>query len=327
MDKKYITFLIATDRKGVIRRFSFPTIWVKSFIVSGVILGVLTFLVLVDYMALRVQFVEDQGFRAENRQLKNQLGIVESKLSTLESGLERIRSFTKKLKLITHTEDPDRIAHLSISPDGHIDRVEDIKGSRHVASIIKKSDFVPPLDLKGGELVRQSQDSYSTLSIRIDEAIKNTQLREQEALQLWEELSSRQSLLAATPSIKPAKGNFTSHFGYRVSPFSKRATLHQGLDIAAPPGAPVYASAAGIVSYAGWDAGYGKLVSIDHGFGIVTRYGHNSKVFVVVGQEVKRGDVIAAVGNTGRSTGIHLHYEVRVNNVPVDPMNYILLSF
>ncbi len=311
----------------MIRRFTLSTVWTKALIALGVILGAAFILLIVDYVALRVQFVEDQGFRAESRQLKDQLKIVENKLSILESGLERVRSFTKKLKLITHVEDPHRMAQLSMSPDRYMDVAEEIKGSRHVASIIKKSDFIPPLDLEGGELVRHSQDdSYSTLSIRVDEAIKNTQLREQEALQLWEELSSRESLLAATPSIKPAKGNFTSQFGYRVSPFTGRTNLHQGLDIAAAPGAPIYASAAGIVSYAGWDEGYGKLISIDHGFGIVTRYGHSSKLFVVVGQKVKRGDVIAAVGNTGRSTGIHLHYEVRVNNVPVDPMNYILLD-
>jgi murein DD-endopeptidase MepM/ murein hydrolase activator NlpD len=116
----------------------------------------------------------------------------------------------------------------------------------------------------------------------------------------------------------------TSKFGYRLSPFTGRPMMHQGLDLAAPPGSPIVAPADGIVSFAGYDAGYGKLVSIDHGYGVVTRFGHTSQIYVEVGQKVKMGDVIAAVGSTGRSTGPHVHYEVRVNGVPVDPRNYLL---
>jgi murein DD-endopeptidase MepM/ murein hydrolase activator NlpD len=83
--------------------------------------------------------------------------------------------------------------------------------------------------------------------------------------------------------------------------------MHQGLDIAAAPGTPVYAPADGVVSFAGYDSGYGKLVSVDHGYGVITRYGHNSKVFVTIGQRINRGDLLSAVGNTGHSTGPHLH--------------------
>lgn len=100
--------------------------------------------------------------------------------------------------------------------------------------------------------------------------------------------------------------------------------MHAGLDIAAAPGSPVYAPADGVVSYAGYDQGYGKLVSIDHGYGVSTRFGHASQIYVQVGQKVSKWDVVAAVGNTGRSTGPHLHYEVRINGTPVDPINFIL---
>jgi murein DD-endopeptidase MepM/ murein hydrolase activator NlpD len=162
------------------------------------------------------------------------------------------------------------------------------------------------------------------LAIRLDKDVQETTVRETGILQLWESLSERQSLLAATPSIKPVQGWYTSKFGYRISPFTGRPTMHQGLDIAAAPGTPIYATADGVVSFAGYDPGYGKLVSIDHGYGVVTRFGHTSQIFVEVGQHVHRRDLIAAVGNTGRSTGPHCHYEVRVNNVPVDPHNYVL---
>jgi murein DD-endopeptidase MepM/ murein hydrolase activator NlpD len=182
-----------------------------------------------------------------------------------------------------------------------------------------------PLMGQAGELsVGTGSRALASLSVRIDRAIKETGLREQSILSLWATLSERQSLMSATPSIKPAKGWFTSRFGYRISPFTNRPVMHNGIDIAAAPGSPVYAPADGVISYSGYDAGYGKLISIDHGYGVVTRYGHNSKLFVSIGQKVKRWDVIGAVGSTGRSTGPHLHYEVRVNGVPVDPINYVL---
>ena len=100
--------------------------------------------------------------------------------------------------------------------------------------------------------------------------------------------------------------------------------MHAGIDIAAPAGTPVYAPADGVVSYVGFETGYGKLVSIDHGYGVITRFGHNSKIFVEQGQKVHRWDVISAVGSTGRSTGAHCHYEVRIHGIAIDPTNYIL---
>jgi murein DD-endopeptidase MepM/ murein hydrolase activator NlpD len=181
-----------------------------------------------------------------------------------------------------------------------------------------------PANEAEGELAVEGQRDYASLAIRLDKAVQETSIREQGVLELWESLSERQSLLAATPSIKPVNGWFTSKFGYRISPFTNRPTMHNGLDIAAAPGSPIYATADGVVSFAGYDPGYGKLVSIDHGYGVVTRFGHTSQIYVEVGQKIKRRDLIAAVGNTGRSTGPHCHYEVRVNGVPVDPHNYVL---
>jgi murein DD-endopeptidase MepM/ murein hydrolase activator NlpD len=99
---------------------------------------------------------------------------------------------------------------------------------------------------------------------------------------------------------------------------------HRGLDIAADIGTPIRSPATGIVTAATVDSGYGKVITVDHGHGIVTRYGHCSQMYVKAGQKVRRGDVIGAVGNTGRSTGPHLHYEVRLQGVPVNPERYIL---
>ena len=125
------------------------------------------------------------------------------------------------------------------------------------------------------------------------------------------------------PSIWPLRGRITAGFGQRLDPFSGEGAFHSGVDICAPFGTRVEAGGDGIVLHAGWDSGYGNEIIVDHGYSMTTKYGHLSKIFVVVGQEVKRGEVIGAVGMTGKTTGPHLHYEVMVNNTPVNPMRYL----
>jgi murein DD-endopeptidase MepM/ murein hydrolase activator NlpD len=122
---------------------------------------------------------------------------------------------------------------------------------------------------------------------------------------------------SASGLIWPVNGPVTSGFGMRWG------RMHTGIDIAVPTGTPVHASASGVVVYAGWMSGYGNLVAIDHGGGLATAYAHNSSLIVSVGQHVSQGDVISLSGSTGHSTGPHVHFEVRVNGVPVDPLNYL----
>ena len=125
------------------------------------------------------------------------------------------------------------------------------------------------------------------------------------------------------PSLWPVRGEITAGFGERLDPFNGEGAFHSGVDIGAPYGARVEASADGLVLQAGPSSGYGIDILIDHGFGLTTKYGHLSKIYVVVGQEVKRGQAIGAVGMTGRTTGPHLHYEVIVNDIPVNPAKYL----
>jgi murein DD-endopeptidase MepM/ murein hydrolase activator NlpD len=130
--------------------------------------------------------------------------------------------------------------------------------------------------------------------------------------------------ISSTPAITPVKGIFTSGFGTRSDPLTHGSGNHQGVDIAAGAGQPVHASADGIVMIAGEQGGLGKAVFLAHGYGLTTRYGHMSAINVHAGQKVRRGDVIGRVGSTGRSTGYHLHYEVRMDGEPVNPLGYIL---
>jgi murein DD-endopeptidase MepM/ murein hydrolase activator NlpD len=123
------------------------------------------------------------------------------------------------------------------------------------------------------------------------------------------------------------RGWVTSEFGVRRSPRGIGTRFHEGIDIAASTGTPIYASGDGVVTFAGYKPGLGKTVIIDHGFGLTTVYGHNSQLYVKDGDRVKRGVNISAVGRTGRSTGPHLHYQIEVDGIPVDPMRYIIENF
>jgi murein DD-endopeptidase MepM/ murein hydrolase activator NlpD len=140
-------------------------------------------------------------------------------------------------------------------------------------------------------------------------------------------ITNQRSLHRATPNIWPTTGRLTSGFGYRFSPFRGRrlhsGSLHEGVDIANSSDTPIVATADGVVRYSGWKGGFGMMVVLDHGFGYSTAYGHTSKAVVKVGDHVERGQLVAFMGTTGRSTGNHLHYEVWRHGKPVNPIKYL----
>ncbi|HOL18247.1 MAG TPA: M23 family metallopeptidase, partial [Bacillota bacterium] len=165
----------------------------------------------------------------------------------------------------------------------------------------------------------------------LDRAVANIEVLQQlipekaESMELLEvEVDKFVRRLAATPSIWPASGSITSGFGMRRSPFNRAVMkYHSGIDIAGAYGSPIYATADGTVVSAGYQGGYGNMVLINHGYGFETCYAHMSRIAVSSGQWVKRGQVIGYMGQTGLATGTHVHYEVRVNGVAVNPMNYM----
>ncbi len=141
-------------------------------------------------------------------------------------------------------------------------------------------------------------------------------------------ITNERSLGQATPSIWPTSGHITSPYGYRFSPFGESSGLHaggfhEGIDIANKPDTPIVATADGVVRYSGWSSGFGVMVLVDHGFGYSTLYGHTAKVVVKVGDRVTRGQLIAYMGTTGRSTGNHLHYEVWRHGKPSNPLSFL----
>jgi len=322
MNNKKISLLIFTsdDEKPIRIVTNAKGLLVLAGSILVLIMMILTFII--DYGSLFVDSLEKKRMEIENQNLKKQLSIVETKLSALDLSLSRSKSFITKLKLITNIQDPNYDLALS-----QANLPEDYRRV-HDSTVDEPIDFLSSPQERQNQksfiIESRSNQNYATLAIRIDKSIKETELQEQSMTSLWQLLSDRQSLLASTPSVKPSQGWISSLFGYRPNPFTGRTVLHAGIDIAANVGTPIIAPANGVVINTGYDEGYGKVIEIDHGYGLTTRYGHCSQIFVKIGQKVNRFDVIGSVGNTGRSTGAHLHYEVRVAGVPRNPLLYIL---
>lgn len=142
--------------------------------------------------------------------------------------------------------------------------------------------------------------------------------------ELDQHLLNKESFLRSTPTLLPALGHISSGYGPRMSPYAQRIKMHEGIDIGAPVGTTIVSPADGVITFSGAKPGFGNFVQIDHGYGVETIFGHASTLNVKKGQKIVRGDRIATVGNTGYSTGPHVHYEVRVNGTPVDPLYYML---
>jgi murein DD-endopeptidase MepM/ murein hydrolase activator NlpD len=173
---------------------------------------------------------------------------------------------------------------------------------------------------QGGPLLPVTKSTSGGASIPDSTSLRaNTLLKELDRINLFRIAADK------TPVGLPVTGNFryTSGFGFRNDPKGAGRRMHSGVDFAAARGTPINAAADGVVTFAGWQSGYGKLIKIRHAFGIETRYAHLSRIRMDVGQKVSRGDRIGDMGATGRVTGTHLHYEVRINGNPVNPMTYI----
>ncbi|KTW16162.1 M23 family metallopeptidase [Sphingomonas sanguinis] len=168
----------------------------------------------------------------------------------------------------------------------------------------------------GGEFI-PANSAEASADLRTDQQFRTL-------FQTWKKMDARPNGVIAIPSVHPVeKLQFTSNFGIRTDPFRGTAAMHAGVDIPGPVGTPIYATADGIVDHASWQGGYGNMVEINHGKGIATRYGHLSKILVADGARVTRGQLIALMGSTGRSTGPHLHYEVRMDGHAVNPVPFL----
>jgi murein DD-endopeptidase MepM/ murein hydrolase activator NlpD len=235
----------------------------------------------------------------ENRVVKSEINRIENEIGNLQAFIDTLELYDKKLR--------------SYAPLDPINDELRNMGVGGFTPLFEDEDLSP--DVK-----RELTDVSETL----DNLVGRARLQKSSFEELTTYLQEKAYLRSHTPSIMPVQGWLMRGFGYQIDPFTGQVKMHEGLDIAAPTGTPIVAPADGTVRYAGNKKDYGLLVEIDHGYGYITRYGHCQRIRVNSGMRVKRGDVIAYVGNTGRSTGPHLHYEVCVSHTAVNPMNYVL---
>jgi murein DD-endopeptidase MepM/ murein hydrolase activator NlpD len=301
--KKTYTLMVVSDHNSPVKRYHVP----KSLLVQlGVGLGLLTLLAAgatVHYFHVAQEAAENRILREENLTMRTQLKSVRERIEHIGSTLDRVERFDQKLRAVTLLSDPQR--NLAMGP------TETEPGTTS-----------PSSDTQFTQLA--ATETPVALMGRLDKLSAEATRQEQSLQELQAYFQDQKSLLASTPSVWPARGWVTSDFGQRLDPYTAERVMHQGLDIAAPHGKEVTAPSDGTVVFAGLEGGYGNVIVIDHGYGIKTRYGHLSRLMVKAGDHIKRGAAIAAVGNTGRSTGPHLHYEVRVNGIPQNPRKFIL---
>ena len=290
MSDKRFTILVIPEGSHQVRRFGVRLSVLKRIAAAAVVLALGLAGLITDYVLTNLDQNELERLQVENLSQREELHRLVVKLEDLRQEIVVLAQNDAKVRVMAKLSAP-------------------------------KSDSMVGV---GGPATQEDVNrEFSVIQQRIDEVRRQIDLRRESQEEIQGILNDQRSLLAAKPGGWPVKGWLTSSFGMRRDPFNGRRKMHEGLDIAARTGTSVTATADGIVSSVKTEPGYGKVVILDHGYGYRTIYGHNSRYYVKVGQRIRRGERIAAVGNTGRSTGSHVHYEIRLNGVPVNPRKYL----
>jgi len=301
LDKEYFNILIFGQKTSKTRhlRIRKKTFKIIFYLLTFGLLSTTFFFC--DYIQLRKKTFELGRLRQETETQKSQIQFFSARIEDLERQLSKLKEFDKKIRIIANLEKAqDPTSLVGIGGPSPSDVREKLKSEK---------------DEKG--LIEQMRTDIERLQ-------SEGMSREESLSELEKLLQRKREMLVHTPSIWPAMGWVTSGFGFRTNPFTGLTQMHEGIDISNRVGTAVIAPADGIISDSGSDWVHGKILVISHGFGMATRYSHLSKAVVRIGQKVKRGDKVAEIGMSGRTTGPHLHYEIKLNGIPVNPMRYIL---
>ncbi len=296
--KKKITFFILGNTGSIIKRTTVSRGVITCLTISIAVCLILFSIVIYDYLNKQEKIVNQQEEIVNQRK---QLKAFAADINSLKSKLVDLKDFEKKIRNVADIEE-----------DADQENLFGVGGS-----IPEDFDTQIPITEEYNSLIREMHEQTQQFNLAAINQKKSFE-------SLFNNLEDQRNLLAATPAIRPTDGWISSTFGYRTSPFTGLREFHNGLDIATREGTPILAAADGVVTFAGTKGLMGKLIVIDHGYGMVTRYAHIHKMLKKRGDAVKKGDTIALVGNTGRSTGSHLHYEVHLDGIPVNPAKYIL---
>lgn len=330
MKNRYYTFMLVPEKTDQVRRWVIPGWLFRGGLIASALIILFSGILFLDYWYVMSQIGETKELRLENRKLKQQLQVYVTRIDSIENTMERMKTFTNRLKVITNIEERgELIQSLNANmPDaatnlGGIKKNTDFAESPSTPSNLGGLEMAYANDPRNPDLISIQRETKK-LDEGLTKLLSDTLIGEQELHDLYELLADQKAYLGALPTRKPVVGYFTSGFGIRINPVDGREKMHEGLDIANAIGSTIKAPASGVVTHADEKSGYGLTVIIDHGYGLETVYAHNSKLLVHRGQQIKRGQPISKLGNSGRSTAPHLHYEVRANGIPVDPLTYIL---
>ncbi len=285
--------------------------WIKASSFGLSVFLAVTFLLFVFFV---LNYPERNVLRTENRSLRAEMQQLKYHLDLFQVSMDRMNRFDQKLRALTHISQKIETNDETTWPTGSVDfgdfqvDLAKVEMSDETRNYLDRSDLFA------------IQKMYSWMR----RLFARGSLQEQSLEELYEVLKDREIELAFTPSVIPVNGYITSPYGYRIDPFTSRRALHRGMDIAARQGAPIVSPAEGTVTFVGRYGSYGNAIMIFHGYGVSTLYAHLDAIKVNMGQKIKRGELIGTVGTSGRSTAPHLHYEVIVHGVSVDPRRYVL---
>ncbi len=326
-----VTLIVVPDGQSRVRRFQLPARLLPQLAVGTVVAALAVAGGFADWVRLRRDAVDVQALREETARDQQRLVAIARELRALETQVGELLEFERKIRMIAdlpaslpETDAPARLGDRGASQGGR-GGAEDAGEPDVAAPALSQGE--PAAEL---ELPRPSPDTGldDAALQRMDDRAERLAARVAGRSSIFERLAERlrglRERLAATPSIWPTDGWVTSGFGWRISPFTGRRQMHSGIDISAGFGSDVLATARGRVVFAGPKGAFGRTVVVDHGFGIRTTYAHASALHVRSGEGVERGQRLASVGSSGRSTGPHLHYAVQVKGRSVDPADYIL---
>lgn len=296
--KKYYTFMIIPSSRGRSRKIVVSDKTIRFLLLTLSVLFVVFSIIFLDWLRINYAKIEVKKLKTENAKQKEKIKMYEELTKELQEKINGFKNYAEKLNVFAGLQSPYALKEVG-------------------------SGGVSPNDV--GTLI---SNSIQKPSLEKPEIIKKTANEVEQNLKILDQYFKDQSLrLAALPSIWPTRGYLSGFFGNRRDPFTGKIDFHPGLDISTQLGNKVFATANGLIIVAEYRKGYGNVIIIDHGYGFSTLYAHLSKIAVKEGQKVKRWDVIGFVGTTGKSTGPHLHYEVRRYNQSVNPLDFILEDF
>jgi murein DD-endopeptidase MepM/ murein hydrolase activator NlpD len=291
MANEFYTLIVVPHAKARFRKFQVSVRLTKWVLGALGVLALMLAGILVHYTWIAVEVAEVRRLRTENLALATKAKAYEENASQLQAKVLTLQNMVTKLGMMAGVE--QSLPDPALGGVGGLTRLETTPPSVDIAQTLQG------LEQTVGRLTEKSS-------------------------QLETFYQDQRQLLASTPSIWPVRGYLSAGFGNRIDPFTGLRDFHPGIDISTPIGTKVIAPADGVVVFVGVKNGYGNALVIDHGYGLVTRYGHLDGFNVRPGQRVRRGDVVAFVGNTGRSTAPHLHYEVWLNDQARNPIQYII---